>query len=106
MDSNQLLLSASMALHFGRSAWDYVENRNNKTSERLVYLSDRVERLEKELAELRATAESAPNHGDLAKLYDSLNHLASTVNQLVGENRGQSDTLRLILNHITHKGLQ
>lgn len=44
--------------------------------------------------------------GDLAKVYESINSLAATVHVLVGENRGQSDTLRLILNQITQRGLK
>jgi hypothetical protein len=55
---------------------------------------------------LKTTAENALNHGDLAKVYESVNKLSATVNQLVGENRGQSDTLRLILNQITAKGMK
>lgn len=57
------------------------------------------------LAHLETAVESAPDHDDLAKVYDGLNKLSGTVNQLVGENRGQSDTLRLILNRITEKGM-
>lgn len=58
------------------------------------------------LSRLEATIKSMPSNEDLGKVYDTLNKLAGTVNQLVGENRGQSDTLRLILNQITQKGMK
>ena len=90
---------------FGIGCWLYVERRNDKTNDRITQLAGKVEILDKKAAALEATAEQAPDHTDIAKVYASINALASTVNQLVGENRGQSDTLRLILNHITQKGL-
>jgi hypothetical protein len=55
---------------------------------------------------LEANAKKSPTHGDIAKVYESLNTLSATVNQLVGENRGQSDTLKLILNQIAAKGMR
>ena len=58
------------------------------------------------LSSLETLSESSPTHHDIAKVYETLNSLAMTVNQLVGENRGQSDTLKLILNQITAKGMQ
>lgn len=57
------------------------------------------------LSRLEAEVGSMPSNDDLGKVYESVNKLASQVNQLVGENRGQSDTLRLILNRITEKGM-
>lgn len=85
--------------------WLYLEKRSDKTNDRISELADKVEAVDKDVAALKSAAVSAPNHADLAKVYESINGLASTVNQLVGENRGQTDTLRLILNHITQKGL-
>ncbi len=55
------------------------------------------------ISQLESQLSNAPSHEDLSKMYESLNTLAQTVHQLVGENRGQSDTLRLILNRITQK---
>jgi hypothetical protein len=57
------------------------------------------------IARLENVAETAPSHNDLAKVYESVNNLSATVNQLVGESRGQSDSLRLILNRLTEKGM-
>jgi hypothetical protein len=36
-------------------------------------------------------------------MYQSIHQLGQTVHQLVGENRGQSDSLRLILSRLTEK---
>jgi hypothetical protein len=57
------------------------------------------------IAHLETGLKSAPSHADLARIYESVNDLARTVNQLVGVNQGQSDALRMILNKITEKGL-
>lgn len=46
-------------------------------------------------------AATAPSHEDLSKMYQSIHQLGQTVHQLVGENRGQSDSLRLILSRLT-----
>ncbi len=86
--------------------WLYLEKRSDKTNERVASLAMQVERMDKDLSALQQHAAGSPNHADLAKVYESINGLAATVHQLVGENRGQSDTLRLILNQITQKGMQ
>lgn len=87
-------------------AWLYLERRNDKTNERVTELAGKVEQLDRDVSSLQASAATSPNHADLAKVYESVNALAATVHQLVGENRGQSDTLRLILNQITQKGMK
>lgn len=104
MEVRDWLLTISMIGHFSYTAWAYVERRSDKTNERMAELSAKVEKLDKDVAALEATTEAAPNHADLGKVYESINTLAGTVNQLVGENRGQSDTLRLILNQVMQKG--
>ena len=106
MEIRDWLLTISMILHFSRTAWDYIDKRNDKTNERITELTGKFDALEKDVAALDAVAGNAPTHSDLSKVYESVNTLAATVNQLVGENRGQSDTLRLILNQITQKGMK
>ena len=91
---------------FALGIWMYLERRSDKTNERVAELWQRLEQTDRAVSALKTTAQTAPTHGDIARVYDSLNTLAGTVNQLVGENRGQTDTLRLILNQITQKGLQ
>ncbi len=106
MEIRDWLLTISMILHFSRTAWDYIDKRNDKTNERVTELVSRFDTLEKDVTSLQAISGNAPTHSDLAKVYESVNTLAATVNQLVGENRGQTDTLRLILNKITHRGIE
>lgn len=77
---------------------------------------EKLHRIELELAKMQADMphrfvtriefEKSPSHNDLGQMYKAISELSSTVNQLVGENRGQTDTLRLILNKIADKGMQ
>ena len=99
------LQAINMLGTFGLGCWLYLEKRSDRTNERVTQLAGEVDELGKAVTSLRAGAEAAPNHADIAKVYESINDLAATVNQLVGENRGQSDTLRLILNQITQRGM-
>lgn len=101
-----LLYVINMLSTFGIGVWLYLERRNDKTNERIVELAAKVEKLDKDVSSLGVAAETAPNHADMGEVYKSINELAKTVNQLVGENQGQSDTLRLILGQIMRKGLQ
>ena len=91
---------------FALAVWLYLEKRSDKTNERIAELTAQIEEQEKKLAALESAIKTVPDHGDIAKVYESINALAATVHQLVGENRGQSDTLRLILNQITQKGMK
>ena len=97
-------------LTWGVALYMYMANKNKATNERIGKLeddlSDKIDGHADRITHLETVAESAPNHADLAKVYESINGVAATVNQLVGENRGQSDTLRLILNQITQKGMR
>ena len=105
MEIRDWLLTLALLGQFGNAAWMFFERRNDKTNERIAELSTKFEQLDKDVAALEKTAEAAPNHADLSKVYESINEQAKTLNQLVGENRGQSDTLRLILNQVMQKGL-
>lgn len=94
----------------GVMVYVYIANKDKVTNDRIERFEDDMdEKLGNQgerIAKLEANGDSAPNHGDIAKVYESINGLATTVNQLVGENRGQSDTLKLILNQITAKGMK
>lgn len=106
VDLKTWLLIINLVGEFSIGCWLYLEKRNDKTNDRVTDLAKSVEKLDKDVSALQASTIAAPNHADLAKVYDSINSLAATVHTLVGENRGQSDTLRLILNRITEKGMQ
>lgn len=101
MEIRDWLLTISMIGHFAYTGWAYIERRNDKTNERIAALTNKVDEVERNVAGLRQAVDSAPSHGDLSKVYESINGLAATVHQLVGENRGQTDTLRLILSRMT-----
>ena len=100
------LQALNMIGTFGLGAWMYIERRSDKTNDRVSELASRVEEIDRDVSGLQASAASAPTHADLARVHESINDLARITHQLVGENRGQSDTLRLILNQITQKGMQ
>lgn len=91
-------------------------NRNDKVDEEFGKIrrdqkadsekhSGEINALSGRMAHLETAIATAPNHDDFGKVYVAISDLARTVNQLVGENRGQSDTLRLIMNRITEKGM-
>ena len=58
------------------------------------------------IARLEGIVSKAPTHDDLSKLYEKQNETARTLATLLGEVKGQGDTLRLILNQIAQKGMQ
>ena len=94
----------------GIGIYVYLSNKDKVTNDRIGKLEDDIDEkfdtYGERIAKLEAVSETAPDHADISKVYDSINQLAATVNQLVGENRGQSDTLKLILNQITAKGMK
>lgn len=77
----------------------------NLEREFMNWRSDLPHRHGERLSRLEAEVGGMPSNADLGKVYESVNKLAATVNKLVGENQGQSDTLRLILNRIMEKGM-
>jgi len=100
----QFLITGALAVYV------YLSNKDKVTNDRIGKLEEDIDSKITEqgqrIAKLETATESSPNHADIARVYESINTLAATVNQLVGENRGQSDTLKLILNQITAKGMQ
>jgi hypothetical protein len=70
-------------------------------NEKLHHVEIEMERIQAEIPKnfvTRAEWMKSPNHEDLQKMYKAVGDLSATVNQLVGESKGQTDTLRLILN--------
>ncbi len=94
----------------GIGIYVYLSNKDKVTNDRIGKLEEDIDEnfttYSERIAKLETATDNAPNYTDIAKVYESLNTLAATVNQLVGENRGQSDTLKLILNQITAKGMK
>lgn len=94
----------------GVAVYVYLSNRDKVTNDRIGKLEDDIDdkfgTQGERISRIEAISGTAPDHKDIAKVYNSINTLSATVNQLVGENRGQSDTLKLILNQITEKGMR
>lgn len=90
---------------FALGVWLYLEKRSDKTNEKVQTLSDDVEALAREVTTIKAAAENAPDHHDLAKVYEGLNKVSELVHRMAGESRSQSETLRLILHRIMEKGM-
>lgn len=121
------LAVANFILTWGVALYMYLANKNKATNERINALETDMEtKLERHteaedkkiggittalnensrrIQHLETTVEQAPTHHDLAKVYEAQNRSDEKLNQLIGENRSQSDTLRLILNQITQKGM-
>ncbi len=81
------------------------ENDRSEENEKLHRIELELERIQADMPGnfvTRAEWEKSPSHADLQKLYQSIGDLSSTVNQLVGESRGQTDTLKLILNKMVN----
>lgn len=98
-------------------AWMYLEKRNDKTNERIDELGLRFEELDKSLHAVKSDTSGHLRHTDLeairkeikddqARLYERVNTIDNKMNQLIGEFRGNNDTLKLLLNKITEKGLE
>lgn len=88
---DQLVPWASLLGNFAIGTWLYLERRNDKTNQRVTALSDRVEKLDKDVVSLTTAAEGAPSHDDLSRLYTKIDDT--------------NDTLRVISSEIIKKGL-
>lgn len=86
--------------------WIYLEKRNNKTNERIDGLAVRHEDLDKAMREVKSAMEQSLRHDDLSKVYDRLNAMNGKLSELIGEFKGNNDTLKLFLNKITERGLK
>ncbi len=96
-DPRVLLWLLTFVIQIVQAVWLYREKQIDKTDERLSSMSKQIADLEKKTGEIEAAAESAPTHADLEKVYRSINDVAGTVNQIVGENRAQTAMLNQLL---------
>ncbi|MDR3323255.1 MAG: hypothetical protein LBS89_03525 [Zoogloeaceae bacterium] len=86
--------------------WMYLEKRNDKTNVRIDALTGRVEQADRALMEIKGAAQGQLRLDDLTKVYDRINGIDRKLSEMTGEFRGVSDTLKLLVNKITEKGLQ
>ena len=107
-DITLALALGNFALTWGVALYMYLANKNKATNERIGVLetgiNTRLREHDKTIAHLETTAKNAPSHSDLAEMYRSVNELAGTVNQLVGENKAQNHTLQLIHEYLLKGG--
>ena len=99
MEARDWILTLSVIGNFASGAWAYFDQR-------AVKMAKKIEDLEHDISSLKATAEAAPTHNDLAKVYEAVNKTNNTVHELVGENRRQSETLHLIHSFLLTGGKQ
>ncbi|MCL2076035.1 MAG: hypothetical protein FWH15_06305 [Betaproteobacteria bacterium] len=88
----------NLVITAGIFVWLYVQKKSDKTSERL-------DRAERDLTELKSLFRHMPSHEDLKQVYESLNKLSEQVNQFIGESRAHGEFMRMLLNRLTEKGL-
>ncbi|WP_300335612.1 hypothetical protein [Accumulibacter sp.] len=112
MDQQTIMLGLGLAnfgLTWGLAAYMYIVNQNKVTNDRLSAMEDdlvrKYEQHAERLAGLEVTLRAQPTHRDVGMLYESINKLASTVNQLVGETKMQSDVIRMMMNTMVSNGL-
>ena len=113
MNREEITMALSVGnflLTWGVALYMYLANKNKATNERIGKmeedLGDKIESHSSRITHLEAVVEASPTHGDLAKVYESQKKLAEQLNQLIGENRMQGDTLRLILSQVAQKGMK
>lgn len=113
MDMQQMTMVigfVNFMLNWGLGFYMHITNKNKATNERIAKLEEdlasKFESHVQRITTLEANAKSAPTHDDLAKMYERINGVADQLKELIGENRQQTDTLRLIQNRIIEKGMQ
>lgn len=103
------LAVGNFILTWGVALYMYLANKNKATNERIGKLEDdlseKIDGHAGRITHLETVTEMAPTHHDLAKVYEGQKVSDEKLNQLIGETRGQSDMLRLMMAQITKKGM-
>ncbi len=109
------LILIVVGCHAGFTLWDrrnkvtqdVIEGLRSEVDEKVSALrSDldlRRRRVDDTIEGLKSRVSDVPTHKDIGALYESINTLASTVNQLGGETKMQSDLLRMLINSEVNK---
>lgn len=74
------------------------DKRSDKSDARFRGLESNLNDHHDRLIKLEESARRAPTHGDLERVYESINQLAKTVHQLVGQNDRQTQLLNQLVN--------
>ena len=98
---------ANFALTWGLAFYMYITNQNKVTNDRVGRMEsemlDKYEDHAERLMGLETAQQAQPTHKDIAALYESINRLAATVNQLGGETKHQSDCLRMMMANMVNR---
>ena len=101
---------ANFILTWGVGFYVHIVNKNKATNDRIATLETQMHADTQahsiRLARLENTAQTAPTHSDLGKVYDQVNKLAQSSSRMEGQLDGMNDTLRLILHRVAEKGMQ
>lgn len=110
MDTESIKFAITIAqfvMLIALAAYTYLGDQTKATSARVTALetdlTDKYEEHGERLSRLEVSVDGQLTHKDLADLYESVNKLAATVNQLVGETKLQSDCLRMMINQMVNR---
>lgn len=97
-------------INMGIGAYLFWERHNDGTTRRIdsleTNLDERLDDHSQRMARLESETTHLPTHVDLGHLYERVTAVDKSISRMEGEFKAQSDTLRMILNQITHKGMQ
>lgn len=98
---------ANFVLTWALGFYVYLLNQGKVTNDRVSKLEETLNEKHEEhssrLAVVETLAKGQISRTELAALYESVNALAATVNQLVGETKLQSECLRLMMNAMARR---
>ncbi|MEF8769400.1 hypothetical protein [Candidatus Accumulibacter contiguus] len=110
MDTESIKFAITLAqfvMLIALAAYTYLGDQNKATTARVstleTDLTDKYEEHGERISKLEVSVDGQLTHKDLAELYDSINKLAATVNQLVGETKLQSDCLRMMIHNMVNR---
>lgn len=90
--------------------YGWISGRHRVTEERLkglaVEMEGRLDDHGDRITRVEAYTESLPTHTDMGKLYESINAVRSSVDQMTGEMKGVKSSLTLIHQHLLEERKQ
>lgn len=98
---------ANFALTWGVGFYVHIVNKNKATNERISHLEHELDsRLDgqvERIARVEEWVKTAPNHHDLAKLYERINAICASNSRIEGEIKTMADNLRTVMGHIIRR---
>ena len=101
--------AANFILTWGVALYMYLSNKTKVTNARIDRLEEdvdgRIDAHADAIARLEQDVRHGPSPEDVKRIHARIDTIDQRLSRMEGEFRGQSDTLRLILNQITQKGM-